>query len=237
MCSDCGESACNPSHPCYKCDGGCGKVMGAGSNDDCQRTCDECGGDSSSSDEDVPGPYWTVVGNPDSLSNSPECVDIVSNYEEGTKGPLDFFVSAHVMLDPNPKLEGLIESSVTCVFNVLFGPCGTEKSISVGVDRINGRLRVHTSIPEELSNKAFLSSKAFQAATSTGEPSSEVCLWIFSLCFLLALFFCLFYCLFVFFLFVYYYVFKRRSLTTSPLPILRRCGFPTAWEIFSCLRY
>ena len=43
-CEGCGDkrSVCeNSAHPCYKCDGGCGKIMGT--DNDCQRTCDNCG--------------------------------------------------------------------------------------------------------------------------------------------------------------------------------------------------
>jgi hypothetical protein len=43
ICEGCGDkmNVCeNSSHPCYKCDGGCGKVMG--SNDDCNRICEDC---------------------------------------------------------------------------------------------------------------------------------------------------------------------------------------------------
>ena len=43
VCEGCGDSLdiCeSSSHPCYKCDGGCGKVMG--SNDDCIRICEDC---------------------------------------------------------------------------------------------------------------------------------------------------------------------------------------------------
>ena len=30
------------SHPPYYCDGGCGKIMGQGKEDDCKRVCDDC---------------------------------------------------------------------------------------------------------------------------------------------------------------------------------------------------
>ena len=43
VCEGCGDSLdiCeSSSHPCYKCDGGCGKVMG--SNDNCIRICEDC---------------------------------------------------------------------------------------------------------------------------------------------------------------------------------------------------
>jgi hypothetical protein len=43
ICEGCGDSLdiCeSSSHPCYKCDGGCGKVMG--SNDNCIRICEDC---------------------------------------------------------------------------------------------------------------------------------------------------------------------------------------------------
>ena len=43
ICEGCGDSLdiCeSSSHTCYKCDGGCGKVMG--SNDNCIRICEDC---------------------------------------------------------------------------------------------------------------------------------------------------------------------------------------------------
>ncbi len=43
ICDGCGDTReiCeNSAHPCYKCDGGCGKIMG--SSDECQRICDDC---------------------------------------------------------------------------------------------------------------------------------------------------------------------------------------------------
>jgi len=32
----------NSSHPPYNCDGGCGKIMGSGYDNDCKRTCSDC---------------------------------------------------------------------------------------------------------------------------------------------------------------------------------------------------
>ena len=32
----------NSTHPCYKCDGGCGSIVENGYDDECQRICDSC---------------------------------------------------------------------------------------------------------------------------------------------------------------------------------------------------
>ena len=30
------------AHPPYRCDGGCGKIVGSGNDDECDRICDDC---------------------------------------------------------------------------------------------------------------------------------------------------------------------------------------------------
>jgi hypothetical protein len=39
------------SHPPYHCDGGCGKIMGEGNEDDCNRTCESCDGEEEEEDK------------------------------------------------------------------------------------------------------------------------------------------------------------------------------------------
>jgi len=43
---DCGSTSPCVAHPSYYCDGGCGKKMGEGHEDDCKRICSDCDEDS-----------------------------------------------------------------------------------------------------------------------------------------------------------------------------------------------
>tara|TARA_R110000823_G_C15915033_1_gene498147 strand:+ start:868 stop:1125 length:258 start_codon:yes stop_codon:yes gene_type:complete len=45
----------NLTHPSYYCDGGCGKKVGEGNDDECQRICDDCWDDE---DEEVEAKAW-----------------------------------------------------------------------------------------------------------------------------------------------------------------------------------
>ena len=55
------DPAKNPhTHPPYYCDGGCGKVMGHGS--DCQRVCDFC--EAPYEDDNLVGPVQCPISGP-----------------------------------------------------------------------------------------------------------------------------------------------------------------------------
>jgi hypothetical protein len=87
-CNDCGieeedsDDEDSVAHPVYKCDGGCGTIMG--SDDDCKRICDDCEEDSDDEEEDEDA--WCEVGEhhvskDDMWNDFADCKNCVSEKE------------------------------------------------------------------------------------------------------------------------------------------------------------